>query len=86
MKALATVLAGVASLVAAPASGLRFELDTDRSEHVQHTSDDMAYQYIPAIAFYESTHAEIAQRQGFRIDRCNPRFDPPVRDGVDHFD
>ncbi len=32
MKALATVLAGVASLVAAPASGLRFELDTDRSE------------------------------------------------------
>lgn len=32
MKALAIALAGMASLLAAPASGLRFELDTDRSE------------------------------------------------------
>lgn len=38
-----------------------WRFSANRSEHVQHASGDMAYQYLPASAFYESTQAAITQ-------------------------
>ena len=38
-----------------------------RGEHVQHASGDISYQYVPAIAFYESTQTAIAQNPDIEL-------------------